>query len=143
MSVTADEMLAHASAKVRERALVLQGSVGPRTRGSDILRTRVQGSERAPYRVTVDLGRGAWACRCPDEHNPMCQHVCATLLVLQSSPDTFAAAPAARRLPSVKAWADADVEALLERLLKHHPAVVRDWARVVTEDETLDEEDDW
>lgn len=142
MSPDVDGLLSHASEKVRDRALRLQGSVQARTRAGDTLRARVQGSERAPYRVAADLGRGTWACSCPDDLNAMCKHVCAALLVWRASPESFAAAPAARRLPGVKGWADADVEALLERLLEHHPAVVRDWARVVTEDETFDDEDE-
>ena len=32
---------------------------------------------------------------------------------------------------------------LLERILRHHPAVARDWARVVDEDESYDDEADW
>ncbi|CAM3593232.1 SWIM zinc finger family protein [Deinococcus frigens] len=142
MSAGTGGLLAHASEKVRERALSLQGSVQACTRDGQTLRARVQGSERAPYRVTVDLGRGAWGCSCPDDHNAMCKHVCAALLVWQASPESFVAAPAARRLPGVQGWADADVEALLERLLQHHPAAVRDWTREVGENR-WEEEDDW
>lgn len=141
MSVSSAELLTHASGKVMERASGLQGSVQARTRDGDIIRARVQGSERAPYRVMVDLGRSMRSCSCPDDYNAMCKHVCATLLVLQASPETFAPAPAARRLPNVQGWADADVERLLERVLEHHPAVVRDWAQVVAEDEGFEEED--
>ncbi|WP_156123299.1 SWIM zinc finger family protein [Deinococcus radiopugnans] len=143
MTASAAELLAHASAKVRDRALALRKVVGACTRDGDTLRARVQGSRRAPYRVAVDLGRKQWSCSCPDEHNVMCKHVCATLLVYQASPATFVPAPAARRLPNVQGWADADVERLLERVLQHHPAVARDWARVVDEDEGLDDEADW
>lgn len=97
MSPDVDGLLSHASEKVRDRALRLQGSVQARTRAGDTLRARVQGSERAPYRVAADLGRGTWACSCPDDLNAMCKHVCAALLVWRASPESFAAAPAACR----------------------------------------------
>ncbi len=143
MSRNVDRLLAYASTKVMDRARQLQGAVGTRTQGGDTLRARVQGSARAPYRVAVDLGRDMWTCSCPDEHNAMCKHVCATLLVYRTAPETFMPAPAARRLPNIQGWADADVERLLERVLQHHPAVARDWARVVDQDETVDGEDGW
>ncbi|MDV6373260.1 SWIM zinc finger family protein [Deinococcus arenicola] len=142
MSASPEELLAHASSKVRERALLLQGSVQARTRDGNVVRARVQGSRRAPYRVMVDLGRSTRSCSCPDDYNAICKHVCATLLMSQASPETFDPAPAPRRLPNVQGWADADVEHLLERVLQNHPAVVRDWARVVAEDEGFDE-DEW
>lgn len=143
MTASAAALLTHASVKVRNRAVALRQAVGSCTRDGDTLRTRVQGSRRAPYRVAVDLRLGQWSCSCPDEYNVMCKHVCATLLVYQASPDLFIPAPAARRLPNVQGWADADVERLLERILRDHPAVARDWARVVDEDESYDDEADW
>ncbi|GGL78626.1 hypothetical protein GCM10010840_15560 [Deinococcus aerolatus] len=143
MSRDVDGLLAYASTKVMDRARQLQGAVGTRTQGGDTLRARVQGSERAPYRVAVDLGRGMWTCSCPDEHNAMCKHVCATLLVYRTAPATFMPAAPARRLPNIQGWADADVERLLERVLQYHPAVARDWARVVNEDDAADEEEGW
>lgn len=142
MPYTPAELMAQASAKVRGRALDLQAQVGHRTREGDLLRARVRGSESAPYRVWVNLSDGTWSCSCPDEFNAMCKHVYALLLVAQSAPETFVQAAPPRKLPSVKNWADADVERLLELLLKEHPQVVTDWARVVAE-ERFENDDDW
>lgn len=139
---TPAELRAQASAKIKERAVPLQKQVRARTRDGDTFRARVQGSERAPYRVTVNLKAGVWACTCPDEMNALCKHVYALLLVLETAPESFEAVSSRNNLPSVKNWSDSDVERLLDRLLEQHPQVVTDWARVVAEDR-FDTEDDW
>lgn len=135
-------LLRHAAPRVLDRALALTGQVGARQREGSVLRARVRGSRPAPYRVRVDLGAGTWTCSCPDDLNALCKHVAAVLLVAADAWTSFEPATAApRRLPDPRGWADADVEALLERLLEHHPAVVADWAREVVEERL--EDGDW
>lgn len=139
MSFTPDDLLRHASDKVLGRARELLDEVSHRGREGDTFRARVQGSRRAPYRVQINLGTGEVGCSCPDEHNAVCKHACATLLVLQSDPASFLPSPVPRRLPKLDGWADADVERLLERLHSLYPEVASDWARQLTQAE----EDEW
>jgi uncharacterized Zn finger protein len=139
MTFTPDDLLRHASDKVRGRARELLGEVSHRGRVGDTFRARVQGSRRAPYRVQINFQTGAVLCSCPDEFNAVCKHACATLLVLQADPASFLPGPAPRRLPRLDGWTDADVERLLERLHDLYPEITLDWARQVTQDD----EDEW
>lgn len=140
MSFTPAELLRHVSGKVRERARDLVGEVERRERQGDVIRARVQGSRPAPYRVRTDLKKGEVTCSCPDEHNAICKHAAATLLVFMDDPASFVPAAPPRRLPALTGLGEADVERLLDRLHDLHPDVVLDWARELTHQA---EEEEW
>jgi uncharacterized Zn finger protein len=74
-----------------------RGAVGPLVLRGDLLQAEVEGSEYAPYRVTVSLDAGgvrAASCSCPYDWGGWCKHIVATLLAYaHAAPDDVAVRP--------------------------------------------------
>jgi uncharacterized Zn finger protein len=74
----------------RGRDYVRAGAVGPLVRRGDLISTDVEGSEAAPYRVTIRMsGEGVAdaTCTCAYDWGDHCKHVAAALICLAERPD--------------------------------------------------------
>ena len=122
----------------RGRALFRSGAVERATRAGDPYAARVEGSAPYPYRASIDLVRGQWACTCPYEFGPVCKHVVALALAALEAPEVFEARarPKSRRKPAnLEALSEDEALDLLRRLEEAHPEVVREFAYNLLQDE--------
>ncbi|MFB9984853.1 SWIM zinc finger domain-containing protein [Mesorhizobium kowhaii] len=88
--------LATADSFARGRDYVRSGAVSGLVRRGDRLTAHVEGSDFAPYEVTVDLHQGGVAatrCSCPYDWGGACKHVVAVLLKYLDTPDSVVERP--------------------------------------------------
>ncbi len=88
--------LATAESFARGRDYARRGAVFRMVRRGDRLTAEVEGSEVAPYDVTIDLHHGGVArtrCSCPYDWGDICKHVVAVLLQYLDAPDAVVKRP--------------------------------------------------
>jgi uncharacterized Zn finger protein len=99
------------------------GAVLRLTRRGDQLAAEVEGSQEAPYRVSVTLGAGGVAaagCSCPYDWGGVCKHVVAALPTYLRAPERVEARPAVGGL--LEGLDRAQLQAILVRLLERQAA---------------------
>jgi uncharacterized Zn finger protein len=88
--------LANAESFVRGRDYARGGAVSRLVRRDDRLTAQVEGSDFAPYEVTIDLhhsGVAGTRCSCPYDWGGACKHVVAVLLKYLDTPDAVVERP--------------------------------------------------
>jgi uncharacterized Zn finger protein len=131
-----DVLLAATDGRIHERGRTLfsANAVTTGTRAGGLLKARVAGSSAHPYRVTINLDAGEWACTCPYEHGAVCKHVFAVALAGLEAPELFVEVPTAENpalmatLNVMASLSDDEVWTLLEAIERSKPEILEEYA---------------